>query len=77
MRGLLQLLPLGGAVGCNVCLTVVGDGIVGLGIESLAVGLLIAGAVGCDVGLMVVDDGIVGLGVGLLASGSLDAREFF
>ncbi len=30
--GLLQLQPLGGAFGHGVCLTVVGDGIVGLGV---------------------------------------------
>ena len=58
-RGSLQLPPLGGAVGRNVCLTVVGNGIVGLGVGSLIGGLLVGGAIGRDVGLMVVGNGIV------------------
>ncbi len=40
-RGSLQPPPLGGAIGCNVCLTVVRDGVVGLGVELLIVGLLV------------------------------------
>jgi hypothetical protein len=59
----LQPPPLGGAVGRDVCLTVVGDGVVGLGIGSLVIRLLVSGAVGRDVGLMIIDDGIVRLGV--------------
>ncbi len=61
--GSLQPPPLGGAVGRNVCLTVVGDGVVRLGVGSLVVRLLVNGAFGHDVGLMVAADGIVGLGV--------------
>ncbi len=71
-QGSLQPPPLGGAVERDVCLTVVGDGVVRLGVGSLVVGSLIIGAVGRDVGLMVVGDGVVGLGVG-----SLDVGEFF
>ncbi len=59
----MQPPPLGGAVGRDVCLTVVGDGVVGLGIGSLVIRLLVSGAVGRDVGLMIIDDGIVRLGV--------------
>ncbi len=62
-QGSLQPPPLGGAVGRDVYLTVVGDGIVGLGIGLLIVRLLVGRAVGRDVGLMVVGDGVVGLGV--------------
>jgi hypothetical protein len=76
-RGSLQPPPLGGAVGRDVCLMVVGDGIVGLGVGSLVIGLLIGGAVGRDVGLMVVGNGVGGLGVGSLVGGSLDVGEFF
>ena len=61
-RGSLQPPPLGGALGCDVCLTVIGDGIVGLGVGLLVVGSLVGGAIGRDVGLMVVGDGVV-LGV--------------
>jgi hypothetical protein len=60
-RGSLQPPPLCGAVGRDVCLTVVGDGVVGLGVGSLVVRSLVGGAVGRDVGLMVVGDGVVGL----------------
>jgi hypothetical protein len=76
-RGSLQPPPLGGAVGRDVCLTVVGDGVVGLGVGSLVVGLLVGGAIGRDVGLMVVGDGVVGLGVGLLVGRLLDVGDFF
>ncbi len=61
-RGSLQPPPLGGALGRDVCLTVVGDGVVRLGVGLLVVGSLVGGAVGRDVGLMVVGDGVV-LGV--------------
>jgi hypothetical protein len=66
--GSLQPIPLGGAVGRDVCLTVVSNGIVGLGIGLLVIRLLISGAVGRDVGLMVVGDGIVGLGKNCLSA---------
>ncbi len=59
----MQLPPLGGAIGHNVCLTVVGNGIVGLGVGLLIVRLLVGGAVGHDVSLMIVGDDVVGLGV--------------
>ncbi len=59
-----------------MCLTIVSDGVVGLGIGLHIVGLLIGGAVGHDVGLMVIGNGIVGFGVGLLVGGSLDVGEF-
>ncbi len=59
----MQPPPLGEAVGRNVCLMVVGDGVVRLGIGLLVIRLLIGGAVGRDVGLMVVGDGVVGLGM--------------
>ncbi len=62
-RGSLQPPPLSRAVGSNVCLMVVGDGVVELGIGLLVVRLLVGGAVGREVGLMVVGDGIVRLGV--------------
>jgi hypothetical protein len=62
-QGSLQPPPLGRAVGCDVCLTVVGNGVVRLGIGLLVVRLLNSGAVGRDVGLMVVGDSVVGLGV--------------
>jgi hypothetical protein len=75
--GSLQPPPLGGAVGRNVCLTVVGDGIVGLGVGSLVVGLLIGGAVERDVGLMVVGNGFVGLGVRSLVGGLLNVGDFY
>jgi hypothetical protein len=75
-RGSLQSLPLSGAVGRDVCLTVVGDGVVGLGIGSLVIGLLVGGAIGRDVGLMVVGDGVVGLVVRSLVGRSLDVGEF-
>ncbi len=65
-RGSLQLPPLGGAVRRDVCLTVVGNGIVGLGVGLLVVRLLVGRAVGRDVGLMVVGDGIVGLSMDCL-----------
>ncbi len=62
-RGSLQPPPLGGAVGRDVCLTVVGNGVVGLGVGSLVVRLLVGGAIGRDVGLVVVSNSVVGLGV--------------
>jgi hypothetical protein len=62
-QGSLQPPPLGRAVGRDVCLTVVGNGIVGLGVGSLVVRSLVGRAIGCDVGLMVVSDGVIGLGV--------------
>jgi hypothetical protein len=77
VRGSLQPPPLGRAVRRDVCLTIVGNSVVRLGVESLVVGLLISRAVGRDVGLMVVGDGVVGLGVGSLVGGSLDIGEFF
>jgi hypothetical protein len=73
----LQPPPLGGAVGRDVCLTVVGDGLVRLSMGLLVVGLLFGGAIRRDVGLMVVGDGVVGLGVGSLVGGLLDVGEFF
>jgi hypothetical protein len=76
-RGSLQLLPLGRAVGRDVCLTVIGDGVVGLAVRSIILGLLVGRAVGHDVGLMVVGNGVVGLGVRSLVGGSLDVGEFF
>ncbi len=62
-RGSLQPPPLGRAVGCNVCLTIVGDGVVGLGIGFLVIRLLVGRAIGLDVGLMVVGNSVVGLGM--------------
>ncbi len=73
----MQPPPLGGAVGRDVCLTVVGNGIVGLGVGLLVIGLLVGRAIGHDVGLMVVGNGVVGLGIGLLVRGSLNVGEFF
>ncbi len=75
--GSLQPPPLGRAVRRNVCLTVVGDGVVGLGIGSLIVRLLIGGAVERDVGLMVVGNGIVGLGVNRLLADCSTSGSFF
>ncbi len=75
-RGSLQPPPLGGAVGRNVCLTVVGDGVVGLGVGSLVVRSLVGGAVGGDVGLMVVGDGVVGLGVDRSLADRLTSGSF-
>jgi hypothetical protein len=74
---LLQPPPLGGAVRRDVCLTVLGDGVVGLGVGSLVVRSLLSGAVGCDVRLMVVGNGVIGLGAGSLVGGLLDVGEFF
>ncbi len=62
----MQLPPLGRAVGRDVCLTVIGNGVVGIGVGSLVLRLLVGGAVGRDVGLMVVGNGVVGLGVDCL-----------
>jgi hypothetical protein len=75
--GSLQPPPLGGAVGHDVRLTVAGNGVVGLGVGLLVVGLLVNGAIGRDVGLMVVGNGVVGLGIGLLVGRSLDVGEYF
>ncbi len=66
-RGSLQPPPLGGAVGRNVCLTVIGDGIVGLGIGLLVIRSLVGRAIGRDVGLMVVGNGVVRLGMDRLS----------
>ncbi len=67
-RGSLQPPPLGGAIRRDVCLMVVGNGIVGLGVGLLVVRLLVGGAIGRDVGLMVVGNGVVGLGVDCLSA---------
>jgi hypothetical protein len=64
----LQPPPLGGAVGRDVCLTVVGNGVVGLGIRLLIVRSLFGRAVRCDVGLMVIGNGVVGLGMDCLSA---------
>jgi hypothetical protein len=76
-RGLLQPPPLGGAVGCDVCLTVIGDGIVRLGVRSLVIGSLVSRVIGRDVGLMVVGDGVVGLSVRSLVGGLLNVGDYF
>ncbi len=73
----MQPPPLGEAVGRDVCLTVVSNGVAGLGAGSLVIGLLVGGDVGHDVGLMVVGNGVAGLGVRLLVGGSLNIGEFF
>ncbi len=44
--GSLQPPPLGGAIGHDVCLTVVGNGVVGLGVKLLLVRLLVGGPLG-------------------------------
>ncbi len=67
-RGSLQPPPFGGAIGRDVCLTVVGNGVVRLGVGSLVIRLLVGGAIGRDVGLMVVGDGIAELGVDCLSA---------
>ncbi len=67
-RGSLQPPPLGGAVGRDVCLTVVSNGVVGLGVGLLIIRLLVDGAIGRAVGLMVVGDGVIGLGVDRLSA---------
>ncbi len=72
----MQPPPLGGAVGRDVCLTVVGNGIVGLGVGSLVIRSLIGGAVGHDVGLMVVGNGVVGLGVDPLSADRSTSGSF-
>ncbi len=72
----MQPPPLGGAVGRDVCLTVVGNGIVGLGVELLVVRSLVGRAVGHDVGLMVVSNGVVGLGVDCLSADCLTLGSF-
>jgi hypothetical protein len=77
VQGSLQPLPFGRAVERNVCLTVISDGVVRLGVGLLVVGLLVSRAVGRDVGLMDVGDGVVGLGVRSLVGGLLDVGEFF
>ncbi len=73
----MQPPPLGGAIRHDVCFTVVGNGVVGLSVGLLIVGLLVGRAAGRDVGLMVAGDGVVGLGVRSLIGGSLDVGEFF
>ncbi len=75
-RGSLQPPPLGGAVGRDVCLTVIGDGIVGLGVGSLVVRLLIGRAVGLDVNLMVIGNSVVGLGVDCLSADRSTSGSF-
>ncbi len=75
-RGSLQPPPLGGAVGHGVCLTVVGDGVVGLGVGSLVVRLLVGGAVRRDVGLMVVGDIVIGLSVDCLSADHSTSGSF-
>ncbi len=72
----MQPPPLGGAVGRDVCLTVVGNGVVGLGVGSLVIRLLVSGAVRRDVGLMVVGNGVVGLGVDRLSAGCSTSGSF-
>ncbi len=62
-RGSLQPPPLGRAIGRDVCLTVVGDGVVVLGAGLLVVRSLVGGTIGGDVGLMVVGNNVVGHGV--------------
>ncbi len=64
----MQPPPLGGAAGRNVCLTVIGNGVVGLGIGLLVIRSLVGGAGRRDVGLMVVGDSVVGLGVDCLSA---------
>ncbi len=54
-----------------MCLMVVGDGVVGLGVGLFVVRLLVSEAVGHDVGLMVVGDGVVGLGAWIACRESL------
>jgi hypothetical protein len=73
----LQPPPLGGAVGHDVCLTVVSNGVVGLGIGFLILRSLVSKAVGRDGGLMVVGNGVVGLGIGSVIGGLLNIGEFF
>jgi hypothetical protein len=75
--GLLQPPPLGGAIGRDVCLTVIGDGVVGIGVRLLVVRLLVGGAIGRDVGLMIVGNGVVRLAFGLLVGRLLDVGDFF
>ncbi len=76
VRGSLQPPPLGGAIGRDVCLMVIGDGVVGLGVGSLVIRSLVGGAVGRDVGLMVVGDGIVGLGMDCSSADRLTSGSF-
>ncbi len=76
VRGSLQPPPLGGAIGHDVCLTVVGNGIVGLGIGLLVVRPLINEAVGSDVGLTVVGNGVVELGVDCSSADRLTLGSF-
>jgi hypothetical protein len=75
-RGSLQLPPLGGAVGHDVCLTVVGNGVVGLGVRSLVVRLLVGRAIGHDVGLIFVGNGVIGLGVDCSSADCLTSGSF-
>ena len=72
----MQLPPLGGAVGCDVCLTVVSNGVVGLSVGLLVVRLLVGGAIGRDVGLMVVGNGMVGIGVDCLLANCSTSGSF-
>ncbi len=60
-----------------MCLTVIGNGVVGIGVGYLVIRLLVGGVIGRDVGLMVVGDGVAGLGVGLLVGRLLDVGDFF
>jgi hypothetical protein len=75
-RGSLMPPPLGGAIGRDVCLTVVGNGVVRLGVGLLVVKLLVSGAVGRDVGLMVIGNGVVGLGVDCSSADRLTSGSF-
>jgi hypothetical protein len=76
VRGSLQPPPLGWAVGHDVCLMVVGDGVVGLGVGLFVIRLLISGAIGRDVGLMVIGNGVVGLGVDCLLADCSKSGSF-
>ncbi len=75
-RGSLQPPPLGGAVRRNVCLTVISDGVVGLGVRSLVVRLLVGGAVRYDVSLMIVGNSVIGLGVDCSSADRLTSGSF-
>jgi hypothetical protein len=82
IRKLLQPLPLRGAVGCDLCITIIGNGVVRLCFGSFDGGSLVGmavvgGAIGCNVGLVVIGDGVVRFGVGLLVGGSLVGGEVF
>ena len=70
------------SVGRDVCLAIVGDGIVGLGVGLFVGGwlvdkALVGEAVGHNVGLVVVGDRAVGFGVESLDGGLLVGGKFF